>query len=201
MKKILALLLVLILTFSAFSVFAETVEEVGEIETGSKFESVMLKKGTLIVKEFIDCCFFEKDDYFTKYKSSNEMFGFTDTLKFQTASVLDVETGIKLYALRITTGYYSSKYSFGEAVGVMDADEIDGAIQTLKYIKQHIKELKDYSEVVYTASSGMEVGAYHSSTNDKIYVKVNSNATKFYTIDKIDSLIEAFEKVSNTFGN
>lgn len=129
------------------------------------------------------------------------MFGLTDTLKFQTASILDVETGIKLYALRITTGYYSSKYSYGEAVGVMDADEIDGAIQTLKYNQQNINSLKDYSEVVYKASSGMEVGAYHSSTGNRIYVKVNSNAAKFYTVDKIDSLIAAFEQVSATFGN
>ena len=122
-------------------------------------------------------------------------------MKFQTASILDVETGVKVYALRITTGYYNSKYAYGEAVGVMDADEIDGAIQTLKYIKQNIGKLKDYSEVVYTASSGMEVGAYHSSTGESIYVKVNSNATKFYSVNKIDSLITAFEKVRNTLGN
>lgn len=83
----------------------------------------------------------------------------------------------------------------------MDADEIDGAIQTLKYIQQNINSLKDYSEVVYKASSGMEVGAYHSSTDSKIFVKVNSNATKFYTVDKIDSLIAAFEQVSATIGN
>ena len=195
MKKLVAILMILIMSFTMLSAFAETVTE-----PESEFEKVLLKKGTLIVKEFIDCGVFEKDKYFD-YGSSDEMFGFTKTLKFQTASILDVETGTKVYALRITTGYYNSKYAYGEAVGVMDADEIDGAIQTLKYIKQNIGKLKDYSEVVYTASSGMEVGAYHSSTGESIYVKVNSNATKFYSVNKIDSLITAFEKVRNTLGN
>ena len=141
MKKLVAILMILIMSFTMLSAFAETVTE-----PESEFEKVLLKKGTLIVKEFIDCGVFEKDKYFD-YGSSDEMFGFTKTLKFQTASILDVETGTKVYALRITTGYYNSKYAYGEAVGVMDADEIDGAIQTLKYIKQNIGKLKDYSEV------------------------------------------------------
>lgn len=196
MKKFFALLMVLILSCSVMNTFAETV-----VETDSEFEKVLLKKGSLIVKEFTDCCLFEEDEYWRKYSSSDELFGFTDTLKFQTASILDIETGVKVYALRITTGYYAIKYSYGEAIGVMDADEIDGAIKTLQYIQQNISKMNDYSEVVYTASSGMEVGAYRSSTGAKIYVKINSNATKFYSVDKIDTLIEAFEKVSATFGN
>ncbi len=197
MKKLFALLLMLVLAFSAIPIFAEeTVEE----ESGSKFEQVLLKKGSLIVKEVIDCGYFKKDSYFD-YGSSTELFGFTDTLAFQTASILDVETGIKVYALRITTGYYASKYSYGEAVGVMDADEIDGAIKTLQYIKQNIGSLKDYSEVIYTASSGMQVGAYHSSDGSKLFVKVNSNATKFYNTSEIDNLIAAFEGVKAKLGN
>ena len=197
MKKCIALLLALVLICSALPVFAEGTEEE---ESGSKFEQILLKKGTLIVKEFIDCGYFKKDGCFD-YDSSDEMFGFTNTLAFQTASILNVETGIKVYALRITTGYYASQYNYGEAVGVMDADEIDGAIETLKYIKQHISELKDYSEVIYTASSRMQVGAYHSSDESKLFVKVNSNATKFYNISDVDSLIASFEEVKGKLGN
>lgn len=198
MKKITSLAIALVLIFSIFTVFAEETTEPEE-ESASKFEQVMLKKGSLIVKEFIDCGYFEKDEYFD-YGSNNELFGFTDTLKFQTASVLDVETGAKVYALRITTGYYASKYNYGEAVGVMDSDEIDGAIQALQYIKQHINELKDYSEVIYTASSGMAVGAYYSSSGNRIFIKINSSATKFYEVSKIDSLIASFEEVKVKLG-
>lgn len=206
MKKFFLVLMLLVLAVSMFSCQAAPVvvepvaTPVPVEEEGSKFENVMLKKGTLIVKEFIDCCLFAEDKYYSP-NSTDTMFPFTDTLAFQSASILDVETGEKYYALRISTGYYASEYNNGEAIGVMDADEIDGAIQTLKYIKENIGNLKDYSEIVYTASSGMEIGAYHSSKGEKLYVKVNSNATKFYEISEIDSLIAAFEQVLATFGD
>ena len=199
MKRFLTLILMAVMAITTLSAFAEEVSMNGVVESESKFEQIMLKKGSLLVKEFLDCCIFESDKYFTFYSSSSESFGYTNALKFQSASILDVETGAKVYALRVTTGYHSSKNSYGEAVGVMDADEIEGAIQTLRYIQQHDNELKDYSEVVYRASSGMEVGSYHSSKNSKIFVKVNSNATKFYSLDKLDTLIQAFEQVSATF--
>ena len=171
-------------------VFAEETEEV---EDTSKFEQVLLKKGSLIVKEFVFCCYFEEDDYIKKSSPA-----WTNAMEFQTASLLDMETGEKVYALRVRTGYYNSDYDKGEAIGVMDADEIDGAIQTLRYIKANIDSLKDYSEITYTASSGMEVGAYYSSKGKSLYVQVNSRATKFYDVSKIDSLIAAFEKVKAT---
>lgn len=184
MKKLFAWVLVLSLLLSGVSVLAEAAETVEEQDTSSsesEFERVLLKKGSLIIKEFID-------------------YGKVEDMTFQSASILDVETGEKVYALRITTSYYSSKYDYGDAVGVMDADEIDGAISTLEYIKAHVKELKDYSEIEYTASSGMEVGAYHSSTSSKVYIKVNNKATNFYDLNKIDTLITAFKGVKKTFG-
>lgn len=196
MKKWIALVLVLVVACSALPILAEGTNEE---ESGSKFEQILLKKGTLIVKEFIDCGFFKKDEYFD-YSHTSQLFGITNTLGFQTASLLDVETGKKVYALRITTGYYTSQYNYGEAVGVMDADEIVGAIQTLQYIKAKINTMKDYSEVVYTASSGMQVGAYHSSDGSKLFVKVNSQATKYYDISDIDSLIASFKEVKGKLG-
>lgn len=107
-------------------------------ESESEFEKVLLKKGSLIVKEFKDCCVFEN-------------------LTIEAASVLDMETGRKVYAARITTGYWNSQYDYGEAIDVMDADEIDGAIKTLEYIKQSIDKMEDYTEVVYEASRGVFV--------------------------------------------
>lgn len=199
MRKILSFIIALLLLASAFPGFAEETVENTEGD-GSKFEQVMLKKGTLIVKEFTECGYFEKDEYILESPSS-ELFAFTDTLKFQVATLLDVETGAKVYALRITTGYWRSQYDYGEAIGVMDADEIDGAIHTLQYIKQHINELKDYSEIVYNASSGMTIGAYCSSSGNKLFVKVNSKATKFYEVDTIDSLISLFEEAQEKLEN
>lgn len=193
MKKLIALLLVTILVFSATSVLAENAEA-----SESRFEQVMLKKGSLIIKEFKDCGIFNKDKYIT-YNTAADLFAFTEALKLQSASVIDVETGVKVYALRISTGYYLNDYNKGEAIGIMDADEVDGAIQTLKYIKANLHTLDVYSEIVYTASSGMEVGAYHSESGDYLYVRVNSNAVKFYKLNMIDELIRCFEAVSATF--
>lgn len=195
MKKCVALLMVLMIILTVFSgCAAGTADDV----SGSKFEQVLLKKGSLIVKEFIDCGYFHKDRNFRQGAST--MSGYTDTLAFEMASLLDINTGKKVYALRIRTGYWLSQYNYGESVGIMDADEIDGAIKTLQYIKKNISSLKDYSEIIYTASSGMQVGAYHSTTKNQLFVKVDSNATKFYDISEIDSLIESFQSVQAKLG-
>lgn len=158
-------------------------EKTAEEETDSQFEQVQLKKGSLIVKEIIDYAQLKKEDN----------YGFVNTLEFQTASVLDVETGIKVYGLRIVTRYYESGYDQGKAVGVMDADEIDGAIQTLQYIKQNISNLKDYSEIVYKTRSDVEIGAYYSNPS-KVYVRINSKVIKTYEKEDIDELISVLER-------
>lgn len=198
MKKLLGWLLILMLAFSLVTAMAEDVEEGQETQeetTSSEFEQVLLKKGTLLKKEFIDCCLFQEDDWYT----DNSMKAYSDTLNLQSACLTDIETGNKFYALRITGYYYNSQYDNGEAVGVMDADEIDGAISTLEYIKDHIDELIDYSEIEYTANSGMSIGAYHSDSDEKLFIKINSKATKFYDISAIDELIAAFTQVKDTF--
>lgn len=178
MKKLFGVLLALVLSCSMVTAFAEAAAE-----TESEFQRVLLKKGSLIIKEFID-------------------YGEVEGMVFQTACLTDVETGEKFYALRIETSYYNSKYDNGIAVGVMDADEIDDAIATLEYVKEHITEMKDYSEIVYEATSGMQVGAFHSdisSPSNQVFIKVSSDSTKFFDVSKIDTLIKAFQGVQATF--
>lgn len=177
MKKIIGIILAVILVFGGMSAFAETVND-----NESEFERVLLKKGSLIIKEFID-------------------YGTVEGMDFQSACIIDVETGEKLYALRIEASYWNSKYDYGTTVGVLDADEIDGAIATLEYVKNHIHELKDYSEVIYTAASGMQVGAYRSDEGNKVFIKISSDSTKFYNVNVINNLIKAFKGVQATFVN
>ena len=148
----------------------------------STFQTVALQKGSLILKEYFDCCE-------------------VDSLDFQTACLTNIETGEKVYALRVETSYYNSKYDNGTAVGVMDSVEIDGAIATLEYIRAHKNEFKDYSEVVYKSSNGMEVGAYSTGNGSgSVVIKVDSSATKYYEFTMIDQLIDALKKVQNSFG-
>lgn len=176
MKKFLALLLIFVLACSVATSFAEETTA-----SESKFETVLLKKGSLLLKEWIDCC---------QVRPSRSPFSMT----FQRARVIDIETGEKFYALRLEYVYSNSS-----AIGVMDADEIDGAIATLEYIKNHIYELKDYSEVIYTASSGVEVGGYHTDALNEVFIKLNSNDIFRFDMQSIDELINAFKGVRVTF--
>lgn len=185
MKKLLGWLLALMLALSAVTAVAEGAGEGQTLQaetTGSEFEQVLLKKGALLKKEFVDRCSFQNG-----------------SLNLQSACLTDIETGRKFYALRITGEYYNSQYDNGEVVGVMDADEIDGAISTLEYIKEHREELIDYTEIEYTANSGMSIGVYHSDSSEYLFIKFNSRVTKYYGTDTIDELIAAFTQVKDTF--
>ncbi len=185
MKKLILTLFILVVAISLAGCAPvekkDVAESVENAETESQFERVLLKKGSLILKEFID-------------------YGKVEDIELQSACLTDLETGSKYYALRATTSYYNSKYDYGDAVGILDSAEIDGAISTLEYIKAHVKELKDYSEVVYKANSGMEIGAYHSSNKNQLYIKLDSNATEFYSVYSIDKFITAFKGVKAMFG-
>lgn len=192
MKKFLTWILVMTVAFTGVVALADDIEEdqdaqMSQIEEdGSEFEKVLVKKGALLKKEFLDCCIFQEHTYYNR-------------LTFQTACLTDIETGDVVYALRVTGHYYNSKYDKGDVVGVMDADEIDGAISTLKYIKEHISESKDYTEIIYTADTGMSIGAYHSGSEDKLFIKFDRSVTMYYDVSTIDELIAALSQVKDTF--
>ncbi|MCI7028188.1 MAG: hypothetical protein MR914_09060 [Clostridiales bacterium] len=174
MKKFLALLLVLVLACSVATSFAEETTA-----SESKFEAVLLKEGSLFLKEWVDYCEIDLSDTYVR-------------IMFQTARVVDIETGKEYHALRMDYGY-------GKVIGVMDADEIDGAITTLEYVKNHIYELKDYSEVVYTAAGGVEVGGYHKGKENVVFIRFNSKVPYTFDAKFVDELINAFKGVKATF--
>ena len=151
MKKFLALLAALVLITMPFSVFAE------EADTGSEYESVALKKGSLIIREIVDYC---------------EIKGYIGSaITFQTASAFDVEVGEKVYALRLVTTLDGKN----EIAGVMDKDDVDGTIQTLEYVKAHISDINENTEVIYTAGSGVQVLA-----DDSYLTIINSNSSRSF---------------------
>jgi len=143
----------------------------------SKFERVLLKKGSLISKEFTD-------------------YGTIETswqpISLQTAKLVDIATGDEYYALRMEHDYYKSEYDNGTSTGVLDSDEIDGVISTLKYIKEHENEFKNYTEVNYTSSSDMIFGAYKSD-DSSIFIKFDYKDTAYIEMSNIDDVIETFE--------
>jgi hypothetical protein len=172
-------MVVLLILAGINTVFAEG-NDTGD--TDSKFENFLLAKGSLIVKEFID---------FKEIGSTG--------VKLQIATLTNVENGEIYRALRLTFQYYNSQYDNGEAVGVLDADEVDSVITTLEYIKQRLSAgLKDYTEIIYTANSGLKVGAYKASYGDSLFLEASSKSAfvKTVYIDAfITTLKEAKEKL------
>ena len=175
MKKCIAVLFALFLAITFISVFAEEATDTSE-NSESLFEQALLKKGTLVVKNFIT-----RSTINTEFR----------TITLQTATITDVETGIKYYALRMEHPYYNSQYDSGTSIGVLDMDEIDGAITTLEYISDHISEMTDYTEITYKATSGLEIGAYKNSSEEYLYIKFSSRDTEFIKVSDISSVISA----------
>ena len=106
MKKTIALLLSLILMVGSFAIATD--EEAGAAE--SQFETIQLKKGTSIIKEFINrssiLTALSIDSEKSKDGYSNYSKG-SGNVTLQRATITDLETGKKYYALRIVHDYDS----------------------------------------------------------------------------------------------
>lgn len=178
MKKFISLMLALLMFASmSCSVLAE------DTNAESKFEKFLLAKGTLIVKEFVD------------FKEIGDT-----GVELQIASLTDVESGSVYRALRLTFSYWESKYDYGDAVGVLDADEVESVITTLEYIKQRLATgLKDYTEIIYTANSGLKVGAYYSAESQSLLLEASSKS-KFLDVSNIDVFITTLKEAQQRLG-
>lgn len=181
MKKVIAILTICLAAMSVS--FAEEEKE----KTSSEFEKVLLQKGTMISKEF------------KSFDSLKVVSGMNGSISTEIATLTDVPTGAKVYALRISHYYYNSKFDSGEAVGVLDAKELASVVSSFKYIKKYFAEETDkskYVETAYTSNSGMSLGAYHSKGGKeyKVFIKINYKDTIYVDYDKLDEIIEFFEK-------
>lgn len=182
MKKVFA---VLTICLAAMTVsFAE--ESSSPEKNSSDFEKVLLQKGTLLCKEFKD---------FDKFSFD----GRNGDVTTEIATLTDVNSGAKVYALRLSNDYYNSQYDSGTAVGVLDAKELASIVSTFNYIKTVFAGYNSetpYEEITYTSNGGVSLGAYHAnkSSESKIYIKINYKRSVYCSIDKIDSVISFFEK-------
>ena len=172
MKKLLAFVLFLILSFSLVSSCAWA-----EDNTESEFNRILLTKGSLIIKEFID---------FKEIGDTGVML--------QIATLTNPAENTKYKALRLEWSYYNSKYDYGDAVGVLDADEVASVISTLEFIKNNLSSMKDYTEIIYETNGGLEIGAYKSSSSSKLYLSNSSNQTDFLDVSTISTFISVLKE-------
>ncbi len=138
MKKTIALLSFCILSSYGFSQDKESIKSKNE----SKIEAFGAESGSLIEK-------------------SNDEIGKIGSIKIQTSVLTNLLTNTKLKGLRIekpTTSQYSSTH-----VSFLDEDEIDAVLKSVEILKERIQSTPtSYVEVIFTARSGFEFGAYYS---------------------------------------
>lgn len=172
MKRFVATLIVLVLTSMMM-----VVPVLAESDSESEFNRLLLTKGSIIIKEFID---------FKEIGDTGVML--------QIATLTNPVENTKYKALRLEWSYYKSKYDYGDAVGVLDADEVTSVISTLEYIQNNIATMKDYTEVVYETNGGLEIAAYKSATSSKLVISNSSNERDYHEISTIPEFISALKE-------
>lgn len=160
-------ILILVVLLSTISI------SYGQIETKSKevsnAEKFSDKSGTLIQKEFLDV-------------------GDLKKCKIQLAKFEDLISNQKTSAVRFEYDYVSS-YSSDTKLALLDADEIDGLIKSLKLIQEKIIPVSatNYTEVSYRSRSGFEAGCFSKKDSWNIYLKLERFDSKSYIfLDKDD---------------
>lgn len=185
MKKLIALVLFVVLVLS-LGTFAIAEEE----SQYTQFEKVLLTKGSLIKKEFITI-----SSFLAKLGSTSRY----DEIESQAAIITEMTSSTKYYALRLEHSYYNSKYDSGTSVEILDLEEIDSVIATLNCFKDEFAgEVVDYTEYVYTSTSGLTIGAYHSSSGNKLFIKFSSSDKVYMEFDRLDDWIAFFEEAKTT---
>ncbi|WP_394775436.1 hypothetical protein [Flavobacterium sp.] len=155
--------------------FAQISTKEKEISNAEKFTD---KSGTLIQKEFID-------------------IGDLKKCKIQTAKFTDLITTQKTSAVRFEYNYISS-YSTDNKLALLDSDEIDGLIKSLKLIQEKILPTvpTNYTEISFRSRSGFEAGCFSKKESWDIYLKLERYDGKSYVflnkedLPKLLSLLE-----------
>ncbi len=175
MKK---LLITMILTVFFFTVVAQQAAKTKEHEI-SNAEKFSDRSGSLIQKEFID-------------------IGSLDQCKIQVAKFTDLMNGQKSSAVRFEYEYKSS-YSSGTKLALLDADEIDGLIKSIKIIQEKVLPISasNYTEVNFSSRSGFSAGCFSKKDTWTTFMKLekyDSNSYIFMEKDDLEKLLTILEQ-------
>lgn len=150
-----------------------------EVSNAEKFSD---KSGTLIQKEFSDV-------------------GDIKKCKIQIAKFEDLISNQKTSAVRFEYDYVSS-YSRDTKLALLDADEIDGLVKSLKLIQDKVlpTSSSNYTEVSYRSRSGFEAGCFSKKDSWKIYLKLeryDGNSYVFLDKDDLPKLLQLLESAKS----
>ncbi len=138
---------IFVLTFT--QLLAQSKEQ--ELSNAEKFST---KAGTLIQKEFVE-------------------IGSVKNAKISVVYFTDLITNTKQSALKFE---YESvgKYTSGSKSAVLDVDEVDGLIKSIKIIQEKIfpSTQTNYTEVSFKSRGGFDAGCFWSKGNWSTYLKL-----------------------------
>lgn len=165
------LLLVAVVMYSFTSAQNKTAQS---NEEKSKLETITLKTGALLKKEFIDAG--------TAGRVSVSILKITD---FSTSTTT---SGIKLEATVAKSYGTDTKSCF------LDADEIDGLIKSGNHLLTNLSDQSEnYTEYIFKSRDGFQAGAFQSKKEWKYFIqldKYDSNSNVYMSKDDFKKMID-----------
>ena len=158
---------IVVLSIVGLSAIAQQPKQ-NEQET-SNAEKFSERSGSLIQKEFIEVGQLKKCEL--------KVIHYTDLISTQNTSALKFEYE------------YKSSYTADTKAAVLDADEIDGLIKSIKLIQEKIYPSTplNYTEVSFRSRSGFEAGCFSSKNSWSAYIKLEKfDSNSYVFIDKED---------------
>lgn len=138
----------------------------------SNAEKFSERSGSLIQKEFFEIGEIKKCEL--------KVIHYKDLISNQKTSALKFEYE------------YKSSYSSDTKTALLDADEIDGLIKSIKIIQESIfpSTPSDYTEVSFRSRSGFEAGCYSKKDSWSAYMKLESYDSNSYVFMDKEDLIK-----------
>ncbi|AUS04956.1 hypothetical protein C1A40_05480 [Tamlana carrageenivorans] len=151
-------LLVMLMGMFVFSSYAQTTKEV-EVSNAEKFST---SSGALIKKDYLEI---------GDIKGAKvQVVKFQDLISDKSTSAIKFEYEVK------------SSYSTDTKQALLDVDEIDGLMKSIKIMQEKIfpSTSENYSEVIYRSRGGFEAGCYWSKGKWTTYLKLEKYDGKSY---------------------
>jgi len=165
-----------ILLFSILTAFAIQLnaQSSSKEKEQSNAEIFSAKSGALMQKEFIEL---------DKIK----------TCEIKVLHFTDLITGSKQSGLKFSMDVTSS-YSTDTKSAMLDSDEIDGLMKSIKLIQEKvlITNPPTYTEVYYRSRSGFEAGCYTNKGSWSCYLKLEKYDGKSYIWINVEELIKIY---------
>lgn len=154
----------IVMLISLVNSFAQTQSQASQAQTAkesSNAEQFSERSGSLIETQFIE-------------------IGTVRKCHIQVVYFTDLTSNTKQSAVRFENEYVG-RYNSDTKVAILDADEIDGLIKSIRLLQNKITAAipNDYTEIAFKSRSGFSAGCFSD--------KKNSSWSSFMKLEKFDS--------------